>query len=128
MANMVDRIEKQRRCMHISLESRARELAAKFDLPEPRSIRWAPNQKIRWGSCTTSRDEIRISSRLAELPPWVLDHVIVHELAHLVEANHSPAFHNLVNRNPKAERAEGYLLAVSDLEHRGEHVLDTHTR
>ena len=53
--------------------------------------------------------------RLADAPPWVLDHVIIHELAHLVVADHSPAFQALVNRNPNAERAEGYLLALSDL-------------
>ena len=45
----------------------------------------------------------------------MLDHVIIHELAHLVIAEHSPEFHALVNRNPYAERAEGYLLALSDL-------------
>ena len=49
---------------------------------------------------------------MAELPPWVVDHVIVHELAHLAEADHGPAFRALVARNPLAERAEGYLLAV----------------
>ena len=41
--------------------------------------------------------------------------MIVHELAHLVVAEHSPEFQALVNRNPYAERAEGYLLALSDL-------------
>ena len=50
---------------------------------------------------------------MSEFPEWVLDYVIVHELAHLIEANHSPAFHRLVDAFPKAERAEGFLLAVS---------------
>ena len=45
-------------------------------------------------------------------PGWVLDAVIVHELAHLVEANHSPAFHALADRYPKQERAHGFLLAM----------------
>ena len=58
-----------------------------------------------------SSREIRISTRLAECPSWVLDYVLVHELAHLVELNHGPQFDSLVNRYPKAERARGYLIA-----------------
>ena len=42
----------------------------------------------------------------------MLDAVSVHELAHLVECNHSPAFHALANRYPKHERAYGFLLAM----------------
>ena len=49
---------------------------------------------------------------MAAFPGWVLDAVIVHELAHLVEANHSPAFHALADRYPKQERAHGFLLAM----------------
>lgn len=112
---IVGRIEKRMRCAHIALEPRARELAARFDLPEPRSIEWSHRQRIRLGSCTVSSGDIRISSRLTEVPPWVLDHVIVHELAHLVEYGHTPAFHALVNRNPRAERAEGYLMAFDTI-------------
>lgn len=113
--DMVSRIEAKQRSSNVSLEARAKALAATYNLPEPKSIEWAPNQKLRWGSCATTHGRIRISSRLTEVPPWVLDHVIVHELAHLVEANHSPAFYELVNRNPQAEKAEGYLLAFSSL-------------
>ena len=109
------RFEEKWRCGHLPLEPRARELAARFGLPEPRSIEWSSRQRLRWGSCSTGSGDIRISSRLAEAPPWVLDHVIIHELAHLVVAEHSPEFQALVNRNPYAERAEGYLLALSDI-------------
>lgn len=108
------RFDEKRRCGRLPLEPRARELAARFGLPEPRSIEWSSRQRFRWGSCTTGSGDIRISSRLADAPGWVLDHVIVHELAHLVVADHSPEFHALVNRNPNAERAEGYLLALND--------------
>ena len=103
------------RCGRLPLEPRARELAARFGLPEPRSIRWSSRQRLRWGSCSTGSGDIRISSRLADAPGWVLDHVIVHELAHLVFADHSPEFRALVSRDPNAERAEGYLLALSDI-------------
>ena len=77
-----------------------------------REIRWVTNQRHRYGSCTPSTSTIRISDRLATMPTWVLDYVIVHELAHLVQANHSPAFWRLVNRYPLTERARGYLIAV----------------
>lgn len=70
---------------------------------------------MRWGSCTSASGDIRISTRLTDVPPWVLDHVIVHELAHLVVADHSAEFQRLVNQNPLAERAEGYLMALSDV-------------
>lgn len=111
---VVERIEQERRSHAIDLGARAAMLADKFDLPRPESIRWSKTQRQRWGSCTVQRGDIRISDRLVDVPPWVLDHVIVHELAHLVVADHSPAFEALVNRNPLAERATGYLMAVSD--------------
>ena len=115
VSKVLTRFEEKWRCGHLPLEPRARELAARFGLPEPRSIQWSSRQRLRWGSCSTGSGDIRISTRLAEAPPWVLDHVIIHELAHLVVAEHSPEFQALVNRNPYAERAEGYLLALSDL-------------
>ena len=115
VSKVLGRFEEKWRCSHVPLEPRARELAARYGLPEPRSIRWSSRQRLRWGSCSAATGDIRISSRLADAPPWVLDHVIVHELAHLVVPDHSPEFHALVNRNPNAERAEGYLLALSDI-------------
>lgn len=96
----------------VDLTRRAATLARRFDLPAPTSIRWVSNQNHRWGSCSPDSGDVRISDRLAALPRWVLDHVIVHELAHLVESGHGPRFRDLVARNPLAERAEGYLLAV----------------
>jgi predicted metal-dependent hydrolase len=67
----------------------------------------------RWGSCTPATRSIRISNRLAPFPSWVLDYVIVHELAHLSVPDHSRAFWTLVERFPKAERARGFLVAKS---------------
>ena len=75
-------------------------------------IKWVSNQDKRHGSCTPSTATIRISDRLATMPGWVLDYVLVHELAHLIQANHSPAFWKLVTRYPLTERARGYLIAV----------------
>ena len=76
------------------------------------SMRWVTNQNKRFASCTPSQGTIRISHRLATMPKFVLDYVIVHELAHLIEANHGANFWKLVARYPKTERARGYLMAV----------------
>jgi len=76
------------------------------------SIRWVPNQDKRHGSCTPRRGTIRISHRIAAMPKFVQDYVLIHELCHLIEPNHSRGFWKLVNRYPKTERARGYLMAV----------------
>jgi predicted metal-dependent hydrolase len=65
-----------------------------------------------WGSCTFTSGAIRIAKRAAELPEWVLDYLLVHELAHLEHSDHGPAFRELENRYPLSERARGYLMAL----------------
>ena len=75
-------------------------------------IRYVTNQQHRFGSCTPATGVIRISHRVATMPVWVRDYVIVHELAHLKEANHGPRFWKIVNRYPKVERARGYLICL----------------
>jgi predicted metal-dependent hydrolase len=108
---MVRRFERRRSVAKVDLTARARELATAHGLPTPASIRWVDNQNRLWGSCTMADRTIRISSRLAAMPRWVLDYVVVHELAHLVVHGHGPAFTALVDRYPLAERARGYLIA-----------------
>ena len=93
------------------LQARADRLARRYDLPRATSVRWVTNQRRRWGSCTPSTGEIRLSHRLQPWPAFVTDSVLVHELAHLVEANHSEAFRALEARYPLLERANGFLLA-----------------
>ena len=80
----------------------------------PLAVRWVTNQQSRWGSCTPADRTIRLSHRLRGMPDWVVDYVLVHELAHLVVADHSAEFWALVERYPLAERARGYLLGVAD--------------
>lgn len=80
------------------------------------SITWTADQEQRWGSCTPERGTIRLSHRLAEVPDWVRDYVLMHELAHLREANHGPRFWRWVNQYPKTERARGYLMALAGAE------------
>ena len=98
----------------VDLDGRAARLAARYDLPAPAAIAWSTRQRTIWGSCTVETGAVRISSRVAAFPAWVLDYVIVHELGHLAEADHGPAFWELVNRYPMAERARGYLIAKGD--------------
>ena len=75
------------------------------------SIEYATNQNSRFGSCNYRRKTIRISHRLANMPFWVRDYVIVHEMAHVLEPNHGRNFYNLISAYPLAERSRGFLLA-----------------
>ena len=105
------KFERSRSTDSIDLAVRARRLAERYRLPMPESIRWVSNQRYRWGSCTPSQSTIRLSDQLAEFPSWVIDYVIVHELAHLVESGHDAAFWSLVEAYPLTERARGFLIA-----------------
>jgi hypothetical protein len=109
---MVAKLVRQHTATTVDLTARAAELARRYQLPTPRSIRFVSNQASRWGSCSPATREIRISDRIATFPGWVLDAVIVHELAHLVELSHGPEFQALAERYPKQERAYGFLLAM----------------
>lgn len=108
---MRTRIERQLRSDEVDLAARARVLAHEFDLPLPQQIAFSDRQIQRWGSCTPATGKVRISRRVASFPEWVVDYVIVHELAHLQVSDHSPAFWELVGRYPFAERARGFLIA-----------------
>lgn len=79
----------------------------------PLSVTWSSRQNRRWGSCTPSDRTIRLSHRLQGMPSWVLEAVLVHELAHLFVPGHGPAFQELVNRYPRTERARGFLEGVA---------------
>lgn len=76
----------------------------------PASIRWVTNQNLsRWASTTTSTGDIRISHRLQAVPRWVLETVIVHELAHLQIGPHTKEFHALADRHPRQAEAKLFL-------------------
>ena len=94
--------------------TRAQQLSEKYleGLARPVSVRWATNQQTRWGSCTPRDGTIRLSTRLQGLPGWVVDYVLVHELAHLLESGHNERFWRLVERYPRTERARGFLEGV----------------
>jgi predicted metal-dependent hydrolase len=111
VSEMVGRMERRAAAGSVGLEERARTLAYRYGLPLPDSIRWVDNQNWRWGSCTPADRSIRISSRLAREPAWVIDYVLVHELAHLAVHGHGTRFWALVERYPLTERARGFLIA-----------------
>jgi predicted metal-dependent hydrolase len=91
----------------------ARYLAEHANRARPASVCWVRNQNGRWGSCTPADRTIRLSHRIQEMPDWVVDYVLLHELAHLVVPSHNARFWDLVGRYPKSERARGYLEGVS---------------
>jgi len=117
---MIERLDSRERRVRrgrgdAELEQRARQLARQYldDTIRPVSVRWVSNQRGRWGSCTPSDGTIRLSDRLRAMPGWVVDYVLVHELAHLRAPGHGPDFWALVDRYPRTERARGYLEGVA---------------
>jgi predicted metal-dependent hydrolase len=69
------------------------------------------SQSSRWGSCSSSGN-INYNWRLVLAPPFVLDYVAAHEVAHLVEMNHSAAFWATVKRTlPDMEKGRAWLKA-----------------
>jgi predicted metal-dependent hydrolase len=85
------------------VEQYALELGVKFT-----KVKIVDN-RYRWGSCTVN-ENINFNWRLIKAPMFVIDYVIVHELAHLIEANHTSRFWGIVRANtPTAEKARAWL-------------------
>ena len=111
VARLVRRMTDRRAGAEIDLTARAATLATRYRIPAPSTIKWVDNQTSRWGSCSPATGTIRLSRALSTFPGWVLDYVIIHELAHLVVNGHGPAFWEIVNRYALTERARGFLIA-----------------
>lgn len=77
------------------------------------SIEYVTTQNSRFGCCNYRAARIRISHKIGLMPKWVRKYVLIHEMAHLIEPNHSKAFWEIVWRYKLAERARGYLMAAS---------------
>jgi predicted metal-dependent hydrolase len=103
--------DRRRRPGDDALAARAVELSRRYlgGLAQPASVAWSPNQNSRWGSCTPGDRSIRLSTRLQGMPAWVIDYVLLHELAHLIEQGHGPRFWRLLEAFPRTERARGFL-------------------
>ena len=78
------------------------------------SIEYVTDQNSKFGCCNYHRGNIRISHKIGLMPAWVRDYVIIHEMAHLIEPNHSQAFWVIVSRYKLAERARGFLIACGN--------------
>jgi Protein of unknown function DUF45 len=111
---MLDRLadkEQRRRPSDKGLAVRAAELSARYldGRAQPTSVRWSSRQGRRWGSCTLPDKSIRISTRVRGMPSWVLDYVLLHELAHTLHPGHGPGFWALLEPYPRTERSRGFL-------------------
>lgn len=85
----------------------------------PTSVRWVGNQNSRWGSATPADGSIRLSDKLKPMPQWVIDYVLLHELAHLLVAGHNAAFWRLLEAYPETQRAKAFLEGVAFATSRG---------
>jgi predicted metal-dependent hydrolase len=84
----------------------------------PSTIGWVTNQNSRWASATPARRTIRLSHKLQGMPEWVVDYVILHEMAHLIEPSHSAVFWNLLRAYPRTETAKAFLEGAAFAAHR----------
>jgi predicted metal-dependent hydrolase len=115
VARVIGTRTRTRRTGDTDLARRAGELSERYldGRARPASVRWVPSMRTRWASCTPADRTIRLSLTLLDMPAWVQDYVLLHELAHLLEAGHGPRFWRLVERYPRTDRARGYLDGVS---------------
>lgn len=116
VADIVDRVRRKvgNNLDDAALDKRARHLARTVLEGRPRieSIKWVRNMSRRWASVTGDPGRIRVSHRLADVPAYVLDDVIVHELVHtFIDDGHSDEFWEWASKAPHHERARGYLEA-----------------
>jgi predicted metal-dependent hydrolase len=125
VAKMVARLDagtqrgRRRGTTDAALARRADELSITYlgGRARPVSVRWVGTMRTRWASCTPADRTIRMSDKLREMPTWVQDYVLLHELAHLLVPGHGPDFWALTARYPRTERARGYLDGVSAAAH-----------
>jgi predicted metal-dependent hydrolase len=111
MLARLDSRERRGKPGEAELAARAKGLSDRYlaGRAAPYSVRWVTNQGARWGSCTPADASIRLSDRLRGMPDFVIDYVLLHELAHLIEPNHGAEFWRLLEPFPKLERARGFL-------------------
>jgi len=105
-----------RRHAQANFSGRIGEFAPRLDVPVPRLF--LSSARTRWGSCN-AKGEIRLNWRLIQAAQSTVDYVVVHELAHLIEMNHSRRFWKLV-----ASICPHYREACSELNRMGLYYMD----
>lgn len=118
VAEMVGKVQARDRRLRpndAELAERATRVSGRYlgGLAQPSSVRWVSNQTSRWGSCTPLDGTIRLSSRLQGMPEIVIDYVLLHELAHLLQPGHGKSFWALLSSYPHLDRARGFLEGVA---------------
>jgi len=117
IASMKEKIEKKKQKKQINNDDYLIKKFNEFNIRyfqgklKVNSIVFVTNQKRTRGSCTPNKGTIRLSHKLLEMPKWVLDYVIMHEMTHLVNHNHSKEFWAKVGEYQFTERARGFLMA-----------------
>ncbi len=102
----------------------ALKVAARFpNRPVVAHIEFVTTQQARWGSYSSATRTIRLNAALREMPRWVLEAVVAHELAHVTHHDHGPGFWKLLRSvYPDTDRADAFLAGVSWLGHRWEEL------
>ncbi len=111
--NRIDRAESDR-----LLLERARQLDTEYlsGKAKPTGARFSPRLTSSFGNANLHTGVIQVAERLRQSPQWVIDYLLIHEMAHLIVPGHSAEFWRLVDRYRYAERAKGYLICMSQLE------------
>ncbi|MFC0581359.1 SprT-like domain-containing protein [Micrococcoides hystricis] len=99
------------------LENLAAELNERYfdGAATPSEVVFSSRQNTLWGSCSRRSRKIRLNQDLARMPQWVLEGVLVHELAHLLEPNHGPRFKALEARYERIKEVHAFLAGVSHI-------------
>ena len=97
----------------------AHKIAARFPHPPAvEQVQWVTTQESRWGSYSSGTHTIRLNAALRQMPRWVLEAVVAHELTHVFHLDHGPNFWKLLRSvDPEVDRADAFLAGVSWLGH-----------
>jgi len=122
--DLARRLVRRVRARQINAEEDALALAHKVaerfpTKPIVAQVQFVTTQQARWGSYSSGSRTIRLNAALREMPRWVLEAVVAHELVHVFHQNHGPEFWKLLRRIcPEVDRADAFLAGVSWLGHR----------